>query len=88
MRNYKKKTDRGTIPKETYAEAANEVLSGFSSLRKAAQKYNINFMTLQRFCKRMESTKGGRQLIFHCQRRQLWRCRLLVLYNVQIHQYI
>lgn len=59
MRNYKKKTDRGNTPKETYIEAAKEVLIGSCSLRKAAQKYNINFMTLQRFCKRFEKGNSG-----------------------------
>ena len=62
MRNYKKKTDRGTTPKETYAEAAKEVLAG-SSLRKAADKYGVNFMTLQRFCSRMKANDTGKSCI-------------------------
>ena len=60
MRKYKKKTDRGNTPKETFAEAAKKVLNGTCSLRKAAERHNINFMTLQRFCKRLQKINDGK----------------------------
>jgi hypothetical protein len=34
--------------------AAKEVLSKSSSLRKATAKYSVNFMTLRRLCKKLE----------------------------------
>jgi hypothetical protein len=55
MRTYKRKTNRGTTPRETYMEAAKEVLAKTSSLRKVSEKYSVNFMTLQRFCKKTRS---------------------------------
>jgi len=36
-------------------EAAKEVLAKTSSLREASAKYSVNFMTLQRFCKKLEA---------------------------------
>jgi hypothetical protein len=54
MRTYKRKAGRGTAPVETHVEAAKEVLAKACSLRKAFAKYLVNFMTLQRFCKRLE----------------------------------
>lgn len=59
MRNYKNKTYWGTMPKETYLEAANVVMAG-SSLRKAANKHGLNSMTLQRFYTKMKSTSDGK----------------------------
>jgi hypothetical protein len=54
MRTQKCKTNRGTTPKETYMETANEDLVKAFSLRKLSAKYSVNFMTLQRVCKRFE----------------------------------
>jgi hypothetical protein len=59
MRTYKRKTNRGTAPRETYIEAAKEVLAKTSSLRKASAKYSVNFMTLQRFCKEEKTRSRG-----------------------------
>lgn len=61
MRNYKKKTNRGMVPKANMDAAAEEVISGSLSLRKAANAYDINFMTLQRYIKKLKETKekGG-----------------------------
>jgi hypothetical protein len=56
MRSYKRKTERGTVPVETYMEGAKEVLATACSLRKASAKYSVNFMTLQIFCKRLEGS--------------------------------
>jgi hypothetical protein len=63
MRAYKGKTNRGTTPIETYMKAAKQVLAKTGSLRKASAKYSINFMTLQRFCKKLEA-EGGKCCIF------------------------
>lgn len=59
QKDYKKKTNSGTALKEIYLKAANDVIAG-SSLRKAATKYAINFITLQRFCTQMKSTSVGK----------------------------
>jgi hypothetical protein len=64
MRTYKRKTNRGTTPREIYMKAAEEVLTKTSSLRKASAKYSINFMTLQIFCKKLEAESGGKFYIF------------------------
>jgi hypothetical protein len=64
MRTYKRKTNRGTTPRETYMKAAKEVLAKTTSLRKASAKYSINFMTLQRFCKKLEAGSSGKCYIF------------------------
>lgn len=61
MRNYIKKTNRGTVPKANMDAAAEEVISNSISLRKAANAYNCNFMTLQRYVKKLKEVKemGG-----------------------------
>jgi hypothetical protein len=41
-------------------EAAKEILAKTSSLRKSSAKYSINFMTLQRFSKKLEAGSGGK----------------------------
>lgn len=51
-RTYKRKTDQGTTVQAVFQQAAADVESGNSSLRVAAEDYGINFMTLQRYCKR------------------------------------
>lgn len=48
----KQKTYRDTVSEEIYRKAAGEVLSKENSLRKAANKYEINFMTLCRYIKK------------------------------------
>lgn len=53
MRVYKRKTDRGNTPVETFRTAAKEVLEKKRSLRSVAQEFGINFMTLQRYCKKI-----------------------------------
>jgi hypothetical protein len=64
MRTYKRKTNSGTTPRETYMKAAKDVLAKTSSIRKVSAKYSINFMTLQRFCKNLEAASGGKCSIF------------------------
>jgi hypothetical protein len=46
------------MPVETYMEAAKDLLAKACILRKASAKYSVNFMTLQRFCKRPEEGSG------------------------------
>lgn len=55
MRNYKRKTERRNIPSDVYARAAEEVIEKNRSLRKAAADFGINFMTLQRFCRKVKA---------------------------------
>lgn len=57
MRNYKKKTNRGEVPKEVYVAAAREIMEENKHLRPVADKYGINFMTLQRYVKRCRNFK-------------------------------
>lgn len=59
VRTYIKKTDRGQVPENVYKQAADEVISKENSLRKAAEKYDINFMTLQRYIKKKIKTRHG-----------------------------
>lgn len=58
MRNYKKKTNRGEVPKEVYVAAAKEIMEENKHLRPVADKYGINFMTLQRYVKRCQNFKA------------------------------
>jgi len=51
VRTYVRKTYRGQVPENIYKQAADEVISKQNSLRKAAEKYDINFTTLQRYTK-------------------------------------
>jgi hypothetical protein len=48
------RTKRRTMPKETYMKTAREVLAKVFSLRNAFDKYSLNSMTLQTFCKTLE----------------------------------
>lgn len=54
MRAYKRKTQRGTASVESYEAAASDVRAGNLSLRKAANKCSVNFMSLQRYMKKAE----------------------------------
>lgn len=51
MRNYKKKTDRGTKSLEVYELAAKEVIEKKTSLRKTAKDFNLCHVTLYKFIK-------------------------------------
>ncbi|XP_011696449.1 PREDICTED: uncharacterized protein LOC105455090 [Wasmannia auropunctata] len=72
VRNYKKKTDRGAIPETTYEMAANDVINGKFSLRKAADCYKINFMTLRRYMKRKEEASRTTKLVGYTKPRQIF----------------
>lgn len=52
VRTYTKKTTRGIIPTEQFERAAKSVLQEHLSIRDAATRYEVNFMTLHRYMKR------------------------------------
>jgi hypothetical protein len=54
MGTHKSKTEIDTISKETYMEAAKEVLVKAFNLIISPAKYSVNFMTLERSCKRIK----------------------------------
>lgn len=57
MRNYRRKTRRGTISKEIIEKAVKEVLENKTSLREAAKIYNIpSHATLSRYVKKAKET--------------------------------
>lgn len=58
VRNYKRKTNRAEVDLDRYKMAADEVNKQKMSLRKAAEKHKINFMSLQRFIKRGTEQAG------------------------------
>jgi len=45
--------------KDELDAAADKVMSGLMSLRKAANAFNINFMTLHRHVKKLKAAKEG-----------------------------
>lgn len=51
MRNYVRKTDRGTKSTEIYELAAREVMEKKASLRKAAKDFDVCYVTLYKFIK-------------------------------------
>jgi len=59
MWKYIKKTNRGMVSKGDMDAAAKDVISGSILLRKAANAYNSkpNFMTLQRYVKKLKIAK-------------------------------
>lgn len=52
MRNYKRKTTRGSTSEEVYELAAKEVLENKKSLREAARSFEICHVTLHTFMKK------------------------------------
>ena len=74
VRTYIKKTDRGQIPENVFRQAADEVTSNQYSLRKAAEKYDINFMTLQRYIKKKSKPNLGKNctLLGYAKPRQIF----------------
>lgn len=55
MRNYKRKTDRGTKPVELMLRAAHLVQHENKSLREVCRDFDLNKTSLSRFMKRMET---------------------------------
>ncbi|KAE9542285.1 hypothetical protein AGLY_003412 [Aphis glycines] len=88
VRNYIKKTNRGTVSEDIYKNAAAEVLSKVSSLRNAAEKYEINFMTLQRYIKRQSNLplKPNCKLVDYAKYKQIFLDELKsTLSNYLVH---
>lgn len=52
VRTYKRKTERGYISKDVFEQARNAVSQEKISIRTAADRYGINFMTLFRYIKK------------------------------------
>lgn len=56
VRNYKRKTDRGQIPKDTILLAISEVNTKKRSVRSVSEEFGIPRKTLGRYCKKYEGT--------------------------------
>lgn len=65
MRNYIRKTQRGKTPVDVFERAANEVLVNKKSLRTVAADFEINHMTLQRFCKKQKQKEDEGNFLFY-----------------------
>lgn len=50
---------RVNAPQQIYLDAANDIRTTGLSFRKAADKYNINYVTLRRFCGRLAKSMEG-----------------------------
>ena len=57
VRNYKRKTNRGELPKERFNSAISSVKEGLS-IRKAADLHGINYWTLARYLRKWEENGG------------------------------
>ncbi|XP_039763643.1 uncharacterized protein LOC120636292 [Pararge aegeria] len=58
MRNYKRKTERGTTSKEVYESAAAEVLQNKTSIRKASEMFNLCPMSLSRYVRKNKNNES------------------------------
>ena len=61
-RTYKRKTARGT-PADVMTRAATEVIQQQQSLRGVSLTYNIDKMTLHRYCKRVKAAMANRSTV-------------------------
>ncbi|KYN36612.1 hypothetical protein ALC56_09037, partial [Trachymyrmex septentrionalis] len=55
MRTYKRKTNKGNIPKSIIEFACKEVILEGKSVRSSAAKYNISFKTLHRYVNKLKA---------------------------------
>jgi len=55
MRTYKRKTNKGNIPKNIIEFACKEVILEGKSVRSSAAKYNISFKTLHRYVNKLKA---------------------------------
>ncbi|KAF2883613.1 hypothetical protein ILUMI_22563 [Ignelater luminosus] len=63
VRTYKRRTTRGNIPVEVFQRAAQAVRKEKISMRKAATRYGVNFMTLNSYI-RKRSAAGNSNNVF------------------------
>ena len=59
MRNYKRKTNRGNTPDHIWLEAIRAVQNKTLTQKDAANVYNVNVRTLQRYLKKVSETQGS-----------------------------
>ena len=65
MRNYKRKTDRASVPKDIVLKAAERVLSGEGSLRDIANEYDgLSYSTLHRYVKKRRVASDANDVVF------------------------
>ena len=57
VRNYKRKTNRRELPKESFNSGISSVKEGLS-IRKAANLHGINYRTLARYLREWEENGG------------------------------
>lgn len=77
VRTYVKKTTRGDIPTEQFERAAQMVLQERVSIRDAAARYGVNFMTLHRYIKRKSAvtninTDTNKRLVGYAKHRKIF----------------
>ncbi|KAB0790097.1 hypothetical protein PPYR_15584 [Photinus pyralis] len=75
VRDYKRKTDRGNTPAEVFQSAAHAITQENLSIRNAAERYNIIFMTLHRYVKRsrlQENNDGGATHVGYTSHRKIF----------------
>ncbi|CAH0725555.1 unnamed protein product, partial [Brenthis ino] len=58
MRNYKRKTERGTTSKEVYESAGAEVLQNKMSIRSASEMFNLCPMSLSRYVRKNKNNES------------------------------
>lgn len=63
VRTYKRKTTRGNVPVDDFQRASQAVREEKMSLRDAATRYGMNFMTLQRYIKKSQSAENSNTIV-------------------------
>lgn len=72
VRNYIRKTDRGKIPDESFEKAYEAVKTQTMSLREAAIAFEIDKMTLFRFIRKKDESKGQKVKMGYAKPRQIF----------------
>lgn len=67
MRTYKRKTDKGNIPKSVIELACKEVILEGKSIRSSALKYNIPYKTLHRYVTKLKAAEEDSSQISNIQ---------------------
>ncbi|GFR64041.1 transposase [Elysia marginata] len=80
VRNYEEKTTRGTFSKDVMEAAVNTVLSG-TSIRKAAEQFDLNYKTLGRYVllQQKNGTLGGISFGYESEKRRIFASQLEAL---------